>query len=237
MTTLAILGRGSSVTTFSEYSSQFPRIYIVNTFNNEIEAIGQEHFEGKNLVHVQGPAYNHNLDCYDLFATVDILKNNNDMTPVMMQRGYPATTPWDALLTGEPKNHQALISKLDSEHEQKVIEWKKQRPKISGRWWPTIGMFAIEYALVVDKPDELYLFGFDFYESNYVHKEIKEYKNTPTLASMMRYHLEALIAEFSHVTFHIITASKTFRPQYPNCGIRCTVEPEPDSKISLDILS
>jgi len=218
---LAILGRGKSVTTYAEHSSKFPRIYIVNSFNEEIRTIGIEHFMGKELIHVQGPGFDHSLDCYSLFLSTKTLKNNNSLTPVMMQCGYNAIATWNEVLEKAKyvNTHQALLSKLDEEHEEELIEWKKRRPRISGRTWPTTGLFSIEFALNIDKPDELYLFGFDFYESDYVTKPVKIYKNTPTIANMMKYHLEQLIRQFSGTQFHIFTASKTFRPDYPNCTL------------------
>jgi hypothetical protein len=218
---LAILGRGRSVLGYAEHSAKFPRIYIVNTFNDEIQAIGKEHFAGKGLVHVQGPGFDHTLNEYDIFSSVDIRKNNSSMTTYMMQRGYIATTTWEEILekSEEELDHEQLIMRLNEDHEEQLVEWKKQRPYISGRTWPTTGLFAIEFALVVERPEELYLFGFDFYESDYVAKPVKLYKNTPTIVAMMKYHLEQLIDEFTNTHFHIITASKTFRPANANCVV------------------
>lgn len=221
MNTLAILGRGKSVISYAKYSSKFPRIYIVNTFNGEIQVIGEEHFYGKELIHVQGPGFDHALNDYGLFSSVEVLENNNSTTPVMMQRGYIATTTWEEILekSKEEPNHKALIAKLNEDHKEQLVEWRKMRPHISGRTWPTIGLFAIEFALVTESPAELYLYGFDFYESDYVTKPTRLYKCTPVIAAMMKYHLEQLIREFTDTYFYVVTASKTFRPANSNCVI------------------
>ncbi len=224
---LAILGRGKSIKAYADHAAKFEHIYIVNTFNDEIVKIGTEYFKGKQLTHVQGPGFDHSLDQYALFSSVRILRNNNSITPVMMQRGYMATTEWKEVLekSKNEKNHQALLASLDDkEHNEKFIEWKKRfdmlKQPVSGRTWPTVGLFAIEYVLTVEKPDHLYLFGFDFYDAAYLTKPVRRYKNTPTISAMMKYHLEQLIREFSQTQFYIFTASKTFRPNYPNCTLR-----------------
>ncbi|MHA2279618.1 MAG: hypothetical protein ACXAC5_01820 [Promethearchaeota archaeon] len=216
-----VLGRGKSVLTYAEHSSKFRRIYIVNTFNDEIQAIGEEYFSGKELIHIQGPGFDHALVNYDLFSSVRIIKNDISVTPVMMQRGYIATTTWEEVLekSDEEPNHKALVTRLDEDHETQLVEWKKMRPHISGRTWPTIGLFAIEFVLATEQLKELYLFGFDFYESDYVTKPVKFYKTTPIIAAMMKYHLEQLIDEFSEICFYIVTASKSFRPRKSNCVV------------------
>jgi len=84
------------------------------------------------------------------------------------------------------------------------------------RLWPTLGIFALDLALCVEKPRKIFMFGIDFFDKlTYATYGGVDYANTDTkvhqngMVDLMKYHVEQLIKEFPDVEFH--TSSKVLK--------------------------
>lgn len=223
---IAVLGRGKSLSVYPDFSHLFDKIYIVNDFNQEVWMIGLNHFIGKKIVHVVGRQPTNSLtkklyaklnmssiqsNCFlmenfihegDFCVKVDCLPD------CMRGRGYP-TLPWSLILKYTNHKRRELCNLL--EHNQKAMIAEFQEKPIPIRCWPTTGLLAIDLALVENQVDELYLFGFDMYDDDYMIKKKRLYQNKNwDKAKMMVYHLDSLKKEFSNVVFR--------SPQLKNLG-------------------
>lgn len=191
---IAVLGRGLSLQIYRDYAHLFSKIYIVNNFKGDINEIGAQHLVGKEIIHVasrKGPNYLTKHQ-YKRLGVRRIQSNafkaslveNRKLSPksvstmpsYMKDRGYEPYG-WEKILKGE--------------------KGKKKSP--NWRAWPTTGLLAIDLALVENKPDEIYLFGFDFYKKPYLDGHTKDQSEAKSQAMQM--HLEKLVAEFHGTQF------------------------------------
>ncbi len=74
---IAVLGRGTSLGRYAQFSHLFDKIYLTNPFIGEIEKLGEEHFKGKELVHVVSKGNDCRLkqDQYALFSKITVTAN------------------------------------------------------------------------------------------------------------------------------------------------------------------
>lgn len=194
MVKIAVLGRGQSLQNYRDYSHMFKKVYIVNNFNKEIDDIGFGHFKNKEIVHVasrKGPTMlsqknYHRLKIKKVQTNAfkhHLVKSKfpipfKTMPESMKTRGYEPFG-WENILNGKTG--------------------KRNSP--NKRCWPTTGILAIDLALVENNPKELYLFGFDFYESPYLCGQKITPKSDSKIA-MMKRHLNKLDSEFDTIIHH-----------------------------------
>lgn len=217
---IAILGRGISLKRYAALAHLFEKVYLVNPFTREIEKLGVEHFEGKELVHVVSKGNDCRLreSQYALFPKVTVTANaTKNVFPVhylnfqpspdcMKDRGFPLVG-WDditAILSRLPDlTHEALILRLDEEYAD-VITVNNARATASIRCWPTTGLFAIDLALMAENPQVVYLFGFDCYSRGIDSYFIRKHKShqTKNARDIMRYYLGHLVKEFTATLFY-----------------------------------
>lgn len=224
MNAVAVLGRGQSLKEYPTHSSKFQTLYLVNNFNLEIAILGNEHFEGKDVVHVvvTGDNASFKSPALKLFRSIRIqcnciVRHNHKIyysSPIdllsdeMLRRGYPQfpqgegfRSCWEEILSHAPRftKGRDLVAYLEKEHVDFLTKKKAKQPSSTCRMWPTTGLLAIELALVQERPDQLYLFGFDFYEKPYLVK--KSPTATSDTVAMMKYHLRELVREFDRTEF------------------------------------
>lgn len=218
---IAVLERGTSLRKFRQHHSKFNKIYLVNPFNQEISQIGVECFQGKELVHVVSGG----TDCrlhqrqYNLFSKLTIIGNAmhkrafpikyyrfQPLPEFMKKRGFPLVgcDSMLAILNNQPNiTHDDLIEQLNTEHAD-AIAVRNAKATASIRYWPTTGMFAIDLALMSEKPTEIHLFGFDFFingsNSYFIGK--KKSHQTKNAQDVMKYYLKKLVKEFPDTTFY-----------------------------------
>lgn len=67
---IAVLGRGTSLGRYAQFYELFEKVYLVNPFSAEIQKLGRQFFQGKELVHVVSKGIDCRLkqDHYKLFA-------------------------------------------------------------------------------------------------------------------------------------------------------------------------
>lgn len=217
---IAVLGRGTSLTKYRQNYQKFEKIYIANPFTQEIHKVGTQCFEGKELVHVVSAG----VDCrlpqrqYNLFSKLTITGNAmhkrafsikyyrfQPLPEFMTTRGFSlmGCEAIVAMLCDQPDiTHEALIEQLDTKHAD-AIEKINAVARISKRYWPTTGMYAIDLALMSDTPKEIYLFGFDFFtndESYFIGR--RKSHQSQDAKDVMRYYLKKLVKEFPDTTFY-----------------------------------
>lgn len=223
MSNVAILGRGTSLERYPEFAHLLPKVYLVNPFAEEIDKLGPEHFKGKELVHVVSKCADCRLrpDQYELFTNIVTTANTTKrdrriafpvdypnfqpMPACMQDRGFPLVE-WSsvAMITqGLPRlPHKAVIETLE-EHLFESIASRSRAARVSTRCWPTTGIFAIDLALMTEKPTVAWLFGFDCFQrgvSSYFVANKKSYQSE-FAQEVMRYYLRKLVMEFSTITF------------------------------------
>ena len=97
MSKIAVLGRGTSLRRYAQFSHLFEKVYLVNPFSAEIQKLGSQHFQGKELVHVVSRGNDCRLkqDQYKLFAktttTANITKG------IQPPKAMPGGTPTQAI--------------------------------------------------------------------------------------------------------------------------------------------
>jgi len=234
--TIAVLGRGISLRKYRQHHSKFNKIYIVNPFIQEINAIGTECFQGKELVHVVSGG----ADCrlpqrqYNLFPKLTIIGNAihkrafpikyykfQPLPEFMTKRGFPLVgcNSMVEVLNDQPDiTHEALIQQLNTEHAD-AIATRNFNATASTRYWPTTGMFAIDLALMSENPENIHLFGFDCFtngvDSYFIGK--KSSHQNKYAQEIMRYYLKKLVMEFADTQFH--SADELPGMQQPNWNV------------------
>ena len=221
MKKVAVLGRGASLLEYAKHYTEFDTLYIVNDFMQEIEMLGLHKFLGKHITHVVGRTpqnsmhrqYYEKLGIDTIQANCLLMKNFIHekefaikvlpLPKCMEGRGYP-TLPWDVI-------HEAISCEAFFEHDEMIdILQHQHRKQICGirrelvpiRAWPTTGLLAIDLALTENALDEIHLFGFDFYEKDYLVKKKAAYQNSEWVkVKMMKYHLKHLEEEYKNVRF------------------------------------
>lgn len=215
---VAILGRGTSLERYPEFAHLFPKVYLVNPFAEEIDKLGPEHFKGKELVHVVSKCADCRLrpDQYELFANVTTTANttkrdslafpvaypNFQVMPAYMQdRGFPLVE-WSSVVMitqGLPRLPRKAIIETLEEYLSESIASRSRTARVSTRCWPTTGIFAIDLALMTEKPTAAWLFGFDCFQrgmSSYFVANKKSHQSE-FAQEVMKYYLRELVIEFS----------------------------------------
>jgi hypothetical protein len=224
---MAVLGRGDSLSKYKDHSHSYENICIVNNFNREIELIGMNHFKGKNIKHVVGRGPN-NLKPF-LYKELDIREVQSNCLKIkqfgstskyvvkvvplgkhMKDRGFPPLD-WDTYLKHKDDfdNYKELVSFISDNYSNEIKSRMAKRNNVRG--WPTTGLLSIDLALSSFELEEIHLFGFDFYEQDYMVRKNKNGQNRDSLKSkMMRYFLQQLINEFKDTKFVYYGSSKKF---------------------------
>ena len=216
---IAVLGRGASLDKFRDHHHKFKDIILVNNFNKEIKTLGLDLFVGKNIIHVVGRGKNSLKDnlykklniksvqsnCFSLknFHSRSRYKIDIKCLPKEMEcRGFPCLG-WDLILSHINKSISigSLRAFLELKYKKDiVVNQKKSR---SLRSFPTTGILAIDYSLVIKRPRNIYLFGFDFYDKKYMIKDNASYQNGDwSKARAMKYYLSELVHEFTDTNFY-----------------------------------
>ena len=213
MNRIAVLGRGMSLQYFRDYSHLFKKIYIVNSFSKEITEAGSGNFRNKEIIHVVSRKGNtaltkreysrfkikriqSNAFRKDLIENKKYFKGKVSIMPEYMnERGYEPVG-WDKIAKGE-------------------FTGKRKSPNL--RAWPTTGLMAIDLALTENKPEEIYLFGFDFYEQPYFAIK-RDTKRDPDKIMMMEHHMDSLVREFKNTTFYSASKYKIDESNWHNIG-------------------
>lgn len=237
---IAVLGRGDSLRRYRKYSHLFDKIYIAGRFRKEVRKLGIKHLKGKKIIHVvargelpferlQYKSLNilysqtqfHSFDqyvsskgrdCRRLFPSsmkFKLLPEN------MRNRGYPVL--WPEVIVkhkDEFKDYKKLCRFLEETYKEKIMYRQARHKRI--RLWPTLGIFALDLALCVEKPKKIFMFGIDFFdkltyckygEADYANTNTKVHKNG--MVDLMKYHVEQLIEEFPDIKFY--TSSKVLK--------------------------
>jgi len=222
MKKVAVLGRGASLREYAKHYTEFDYLYIVNDFMQEIEMLGFHKFLGKHITHVVGRTpqnsmhrqYYEKLGIDTIQANCFLMENfihENEfaikvlpLPECMKGRGYP-TLSWDviheAISCEAFFEHWEMLDFLEKEYEEAI--WETQiRELVPIRIWPTTGILAIDLALTENNLDEIHLYGFDFYENDYLVKKKAAYQNAEWVkVKMMKYHFSHLEQEYENVRF------------------------------------
>jgi len=244
---IAILGRGKSLKQYAKYSYLFDKIYICGRFHKEIKKIGKFHFQNKKIIHVSArtsdPLRNNyykklNVEyvqtfCHSLdqFCT-SYGKSHIDKYPkfvkiktlpkCMDKRGYP---PLDFRIlekfSRKFDDYKKLCQFLENKMNDKI---KKNVKKVRRtRYWPTVGIFAVDLSLNENELKEIYLFGIDIYSTlSYVQYNTQEYLSTENknpLAKLATYHLYQIAKEFPNIKFYSVSKAKKFNFDLTNWNL------------------
>lgn len=214
---IAVLGRGKSLSMYPEYAHLFKKVYLVNPFTREIDALGPEHFKGKELVHVisKGKDCRLTKEQYELFPTTTVTGNMSranvpwrylnfkPLPDYMKDRGFPLVG-WDdvaLVLRNMTQEYAEVIGQLEAGFSD-VIAGNLKRAETAFRCWPTTGIFAIDLALMTDKPWQIFLFGFDCFQNgtDAYFIETKKSHQSPDALLVMKFYLRKLVREFATLT-------------------------------------
>ncbi len=215
---IAVLGRGSSLLKYKDHYSLFDKIYIVNNFDVEIETLGVNTFVDKEIIHVVGTGpVELTVNNYKRLSVKHVqfnrlktkyLGKKNIPVPILplpkslLDKGFP-TMPWGTYLELKDKfeTHKEMCEYVEKTYPEKIV--KNIRKSHSDRAWPTTGLLSIDLAIVENSPEELYLFGFDMYETNYLVKSNKPYQNAEwDKSKIMKYYLEVIVKESKDIKFY-----------------------------------
>lgn len=198
---IAVLGRGKSLKRYKALG--YDKLYLVNDMTEEVKRIRLTLFDAKEIIHVcgrkgatvmTGDTY-HNLGINRIVVNAISLnhienikrhKQNHKLnleirSAAMAKRGYPPIG-WSKLLRGVKS---------------------AAKKSTNGNCWPTTGLFAIDLALTENLPEEIHLWGFDFYKRAYMVKPNRSYQTQRNPKVKMMYKcLGELIYEYNGVDFH-----------------------------------
>jgi len=151
----AVLGKGKSLLELRKYHQRFDHCFIVNNFDEEMPIIG-EYLRGKNIVHFVNRLKTAVLT-KDHYRDFGIQNIQYSVTSVLRDKAFLKTTLKYHLLG--LKTHKLPKSLLT--HNQRFgKEYALKNPNT--------GLMALFYALSLIKPQELWVFGMDFYQEDYV---------------------------------------------------------------------
>lgn len=215
MDVCAILGRGSTLVKYLEYYENISKIYLINNFNDELEKLGLDKFKHKKVVHVVGRGTNQlSKRFYKKLCINKVICNAFDSSnfqgnyPIkikyldekMRKRGYPSVGMETVQMYMDKfDTYKELINFLQQEIKAGRLKEKHK----SRRGWPTTSLLAIDLCLIKDRPNSMYLFGIDFYRTQYLTKQNAEYQdgNWYKSKSMIK-QLEYVVREFKKVQFY-----------------------------------
>jgi len=152
----AILLKGKSLEQLPKYDGVFKHCFLVNNFDKEIEFIGDS-LAGKKCVHVV----------------------NRLMTAPMSPENYKRFQITDVQLPKVSAFADRRLKKAAGHYEslglrthflpKKLLEFNKRDfGREYARKYPNTGILAIIYALEMLRPKTLWIFGLDFYQSDYL---------------------------------------------------------------------
>lgn len=249
MKNIAVLGRGKSLKRYKKFSNLFDKIYICGRFHKEIKKIGENHFKSKEIIHVAARTssslrndYYNKLNikyvqtaCHSIkkeFCTSNgkQLKNKYPkniklkiVPECMKNRGYPPLS-CDIIETFCDKfdRYKELCSFIEKKMVDKIKKYGKNSRRT--RYWPTIGVFAVDLALNENNINKIYLFGMDFYTTVtfVMYKTICDEFLTPIDTQRTRlafYHMVQLIKEFPLVEFYSVSKDKKFDFGFKNWNL------------------
>ena len=237
---IGVLGRGPSLKRYKKYHHLMDKIYIVGNFKKEIKALGKEYFVGKDIVQVVGRGHlglsekmykKLNINsvqtiCHKLshFVSGGGKKFKKHFPPkielktvpkCMVDRGYPPL-PLEILNKNLSKfdNYKDMCNFLEKKYANKKELWATRRV----RYWPQTGSYAIDLALTVNNPDEIYLFGIDRYQDPDLYftsykGDFEETRHTMN-TDFCLYHIGSLAKEYPKTKFH--SGSKYLKFDYSN---------------------
>lgn len=198
--------KGKSIEKLPQVTKEFNDCFIVNNFDKEIEIIGDCLLD-KNIVHFSNRS----------FRTAPLKPENYNKLGIKEVQLYKSSALWDkrllyiiyiyhslGLRTVFLPKHLMKVSKglFGSEFEKK---------------FPSTGLLAIFFALEIIKPQNLWIVGLDFYQSDYL---VRRNYNTPI--EIMRAKMKKTdspgavrrwIREYPNVNFNIVTYFDGFEPQ------------------------
>jgi len=201
----AILGRGKSLEKWDmPVRPQFDKIFLVNNCSEEVRRLGIERGDAGSIEHVCGRKGATILE-QDTYTKLNISKvhvnslgydnicNIKRMTQRIPANVLTRTRPGPMRDRGYPPIGWKKIARGVSE-----AAWKSN----NGNCWPTTGLYAIDFVLTMERPDELWLFGFDFYHEQYLIKPNREYQNGKNpKVKMMPVYLQKLVDEYRGTKF------------------------------------
>lgn len=208
---IAIIGGGADAGRYVEDHERFYRVYAVNARPRIMfDEWPQECLQDKEIIHVvqEIKAAPLSDEQYRKFNIKKIQSTAFWLSAFRKQGWYPfepcLAPPWMA------------DRGYDQVSWNKILAGKPGGKKITTnlKWWPTTGMFALDFALLYDMPKEVWLYGYNFYKTGWYGGKTKKFNDT--LVAVSKMHITKLVMEFKNVTFYCASDFKVDAPNWRN---------------------
>tara|TARA_B100000674_G_C37927504_1_gene956300 strand:+ start:23 stop:700 length:678 start_codon:yes stop_codon:yes gene_type:complete len=158
----AILLKGKSLEFFPQYKHNFNDCFVVSDYDDELKIIGK-HLLGKNIIHFRNRGHESCLtkENYYKFKIKYV-----QLGQVFRYNHFPLIRSYlYYLFFVRGVNVKFLPEQLRIFNDYFGEEYRLK--------FPNTGILSIIFALEIFKPKNLWIFGLDFYESDYFTKQIK----------------------------------------------------------------
>lgn len=198
--------KGKSIEKLPQVSKEFNDCFIVNNFDKEIEIIGDS-LMNKNIVHFSNRSH----------MTAPLKPENYRKFNIKEVQLYKSSALWDRALIYIIHHYQSLGLRTVFLPKHLMNVSKGLFGSVFEKKFPSTGLLAIFYALEIIRPQNLWIVGLDFYQSDYL---VRRDYNTPI--EIMRAKMERTdapgavrrwIREYSNVNFNIVTYFDGFEPE------------------------
>jgi hypothetical protein len=209
-----VLLKGSSLSEFPEYSDKFNHCFIVNDFKKEVEHIGS-FLEGKKIVHFVNKSH------YAPLYPSQYLHLNIDNIQI-----YQKFNLFEIGLLKAWLRYTILRKKIYWLPDN-LLKFNKTFGKEFVKKFPNTGILAVIYALEIIRPKELWVFGMDFYKSNYLYRRDYHKTLSPQIDKYAKLGLIDFVADlfkqYPSTNINFVTSYKEF-PEIKNVK-KITVNP------------
>lgn len=201
-----VLLKGSSLSQFPKYSEKFNHCFIVNDFKKEIEYIGN-FLEGKKIVHFVNKSHHAPLrQSQYLYLNIDNIQI------------YQAFNFFEIGLLKAWLRYTVLRKKINWLPDN-LLKFNKSFGKEFIKKFPNTGILAVIYALEIIRPKELWIFGMDFYKTNYLFRRDYHTTLSPQIEKYEKLGLIEYVAElfkkYPSTRINLVTSYKEF-PEVDN---------------------
>jgi hypothetical protein len=202
-----IMLKGKSLEQFPKYDKEFENCFLVNNFDKEFGAIGSS-LEGKKCVHL-----------VNRLITAPLTPENYKRFNITEVQLPKVSAVGDRKFKPALKHYKSLGLKMHY-LPKKLLKFNKQDyGKEYAKKYPNTGILAIIYALEMLRPKTLWIFGLDFYQSDYLFRRPHQSTIDLQRAKMKRVNMPEVTAnifrQFPEVQVNMVSYYEGF-PDVPN---------------------
>lgn len=205
----AVLLKGRSIELLKKYSYEFKKCFLVNNFDKEIELLG-DYLREKDCVHF-----------VNRLMTAPLTKENYKNYRIRDIQLCKTTTRWDFSLL-RAKWYYKYLGLNTHMLPKRLLRFNKMFGEEYANKYPNTGVLAIIFALEILRPKNLWIFGLDFYQSDYLVRRAHQNPIEIQQAKMKRINLASVMAtvfkKYKDVNINMVTYYDSF-PETENVKI------------------